>query len=84
MQLKYAKAVVIEKGGAFVYVVRPDSIVEKRFIETGPETDNRVIVERGLVRGEKIVTEGYHKLNHSMKVFPVMENENESNNGLEK
>lgn len=65
------KAVVIEKGGAFVYVVRPDSIVEKRFIETGPETGNKIIVERGLARGEKIVTEGYHKLSHSMKVNPV-------------
>lgn len=65
------KAVVTEKGGAFVYVVRPDSVVEKRFIETGPETGNKVIVERGLAAGEKIVTEGYHKLTHSMKVNPV-------------
>lgn len=65
------KAVVTEKGGAFVYVVRPDSVVEKRFIETGPETGNKVIVERGLAVGEKIVTEGYHKLTHSMKVNPV-------------
>lgn len=66
------KALVIEKGGTFVYVVRPDSIVEKRFIEIGPETGNDVIVERGLVRGERIVTEGYHKLQHSMKVSPVV------------
>ena len=65
------KALVIEKGGVYVYVVRPDSVVEKRFIEIGPETGNSVIVERGLVPGEKIVTEGYHKLSHSMKVNPV-------------
>ena len=68
-----AKAVVVEKGGAFVYVVRPDSVVEKRFIETGPENGNRVLVERGLARGERIVTEGYHKLSHAMKVIPVAE-----------
>ena len=68
-----AKAIAIEKGGAFVFVVRPDSIVEKRFIETGPEVGNNVIVERGLVRGERIVTEGYHKLTHKMKVNPVPE-----------
>ncbi|MBD5415950.1 MAG: efflux RND transporter periplasmic adaptor subunit [Bacteroides sp.] len=65
------KAVVIEKGGAYVYVVLPDNAVEKRFIETGPEVDNKVIVERGLNRGERIVTEGYHKLKHGMKVKPV-------------
>ena len=28
-----SKALEIEKGGAYVYVVRPDSIVERRFIE---------------------------------------------------
>lgn len=69
-----AKALVIEKGGTFVYVVRPDSIVEKRYIETGPETGNNVIVERGLARGERIVSEGGHKLQHSMKVSPVTAN----------
>lgn len=66
------KALVIEKGGAYVYVVRPDSIVERRFIETGPEVDNNVIVERGLAVGENIVVEGFHKLSHGMKVDPVM------------
>lgn len=65
------KSLVIEKGGAYVYVVRPDSVVEKRFIETGPEIGNNTIVERGLAKGEKIVVEGYHKLSHSMKVNPV-------------
>ncbi len=65
------KSLVIEKGGAYIYVVRPDSVVEKRFIETGPEIGNSTIVERGLAKGEKIVVEGYHKLTHSMKVNPV-------------
>lgn len=65
------KSIVVEKGGAFVYVVRPDSIVERRFIEIGPETGNETIVERGLVKGERIVAEGYHKLSHGMKVNPV-------------
>lgn len=66
-----AKALDIEKGGAYVYVVRPDSVVERRFVETGPEVDNSMIVERGLAAGEWIVTEGYHKLHHGMKVAPV-------------
>ena len=66
-----SKAVVIEKGGAYIFVVRPDSIVEKRFIETGPEIGQNIVVERGLVSGEDIVVEGYHKLQHGMKVEPV-------------
>lgn len=65
-----SRALVIEKGGAFVYVVKPDSIVEKRFIETGPEIPNAVIVERGINPGENIVVEGYHKLSPGMKVSP--------------
>lgn len=65
-----SKALVIEKGGAYIFVVKPDSIVEKRFVETGPETGNNIIVERGLAGGEDIVVEGYHKLKHGMKVDP--------------
>ena len=48
--------------------MRRDSTVEKRFIELGPEFNNNVVVERGLVAGENIVTEGYHKLVPGMKV----------------
>ena len=62
------KAVVVESGGAFIYVVRPDGIVEKRFVELGPEVRNNTVVERGIVAGEQIVVEGYHKLTHGMKV----------------
>lgn len=65
------KAIVIEKGGAYIFVVRPDSIVEKRFVETGPEIGNNTVIERGLVSGEEIVVEGYHKLRHGMKVEPL-------------
>lgn len=66
------KAVVIESGGAFIYVVRPDSVVEKRFVELGPELKNNTVVERGLVETEQIVVEGYHKLSHGMKVEPIV------------
>ena len=66
-----SKAIEIEKGGAYVYIVRPDSVVERRFIETGPEIGNDIIVERGLAVGEDLVVEGYHKLHHGMKVRPV-------------
>jgi len=65
------KALVIEKGGAYVYVVRPNNKVEKRFIELGPEIGNDVVVERGLATGERVVVEGYHKLTPGMEVRVV-------------
>ena len=73
------KALIIEKGGAYVFVVRRDSIVEKRFVETGPETGNIFIVDRGLASYENFVVEGYHKLTHGMKVEPVAPREEEAN-----
>lgn len=66
------KALEIEKGGAYIYVVRPDSVVERRYVETGPEFSNSIIIERGLVQGESIVTEGMHKLKPGEKVNPVI------------
>ena len=66
------KALVIEKGGAYVYACRPDSVVEKRFIELGPEIGNNVVVERGLGPDEMIIVEGFHKLSHGVKVAPVI------------
>lgn len=62
------KSVDIEKGGAYIFVLRSDATVERRFIEIGPEINNNVVVERGLSTGEFIVTEGYHKLNPGDKV----------------
>ena len=62
------KALIIEKGGAYVFIMRRDSTVERRFIELGPEFGNNVVVERGVSKGEYIVTEGYHKLTPGMKV----------------
>lgn len=69
------KAITIEKGGAFIYVVRRDSVAEKRFLQTGPELENTVVVDRGLNAGEWIVTEGMHKLIPGIKVIPVEAND---------
>lgn len=62
------KALIIEKGGAYIYVMRKDSTAEKRFIELGPEFGNNTVVERGLTPGENIVVEGYHKLSPGIKM----------------
>lgn len=72
-----SKALVIEKGGAYVFVLRRDSIVEKRFVELGPEVRNKTVIERGLGADEMIIVEGYHKLSHGMRVDPVENQEYE-------
>ncbi|WP_165042035.1 efflux RND transporter periplasmic adaptor subunit [Dysgonomonas sp. ZJ709] len=72
------KAIIIEKGGAFIFVIRPDSIAEKRYIETGPEQNNKIVVTRGLSANENIVVEGYQKLTHGQLVIPRTRNEEEA------
>lgn len=66
-----AKAITIEKSGTFIFVVKRDGTVEKRFIQTGPEVGNVTVVERGLRANEVIVVEGQHKLSHGNKVEAV-------------
>ena len=65
------KTITIEKSGTFIFVVKRDGTVEKRFIQTGPEVGNATVVERGLRANEVIVVEGQHKLSHGNKVEAV-------------
>lgn len=65
------KALEIEKGGSYVYVVRPDNIVERRFVETGPEFDNNTVIERGLGADEFIIVDGYNKVKNGMQVNAI-------------
>lgn len=65
------KAITIEKSGSFIFVVKADSTVEKRFIQTGPEVENMTVVERGLKPNEIIVVEGQHKLSHGNRVEAI-------------
>lgn len=65
------KVITVEKGGAYIFVMGKDGRVERRFVETGPEVDNNIVVERGLAPGEKIVVEGMQKLSHGAKATSV-------------
>lgn len=78
------KAISIEKGGAHIFVIRPDNIVEKRYVETGPEHDNKIVVIRGLSPNEHIVVEGYQKLTHGQKVISRSTKEEAKIEALEK
>lgn len=65
------KSIIIEKGGEFVFVMRQDSTVEKRYIQTSVELATNTVVSRGLNANEKIVTEGHHKLQAGLKILPT-------------
>ncbi len=62
------KALIQEKGASYIYVMRRDSVVERRYIEVSAEFGNNMVVERGLVPGEMVVTEGVNKLSPGVKV----------------
>jgi len=72
------KALSIESGGGFIYIIRKDGIAEKRYVQTGPEIGNNVVVERGLGENELVVTEGYHKLTPGVKVHAIDANDEEA------
>ena len=49
-------------NGNFVYVAKPDQTVEVRRVQTLPSGRDRLIVEKGLSPGEKVVTDGQLRL----------------------
>lgn len=55
--------------GAFVYVVNKEGVIEKREVKTGTELPNfDIIVTDGLKVGEKVVIEGFQKIQPNMTV----------------
>ncbi|MET0937146.1 MAG: efflux RND transporter periplasmic adaptor subunit [Luteibacter sp.] len=45
-------------SGTFVFVVKQDLTVEQRSVSTGATTADRVVIDKGLQGGERVVTEG--------------------------
>jgi membrane fusion protein, multidrug efflux system len=45
-------------SGTFVFVVKADQTVEQRNVTTGATTAARVVIDKGLAEGERVVTEG--------------------------
>ncbi len=65
------KAEMIEQGGAYVFVLRPDSTAERRFIEPGGRYGSLIIVNQGVAAGEQVIVEGMHKVQHGELVEVV-------------
>jgi membrane fusion protein, multidrug efflux system len=63
-------AEVVQRGPneLYVYVVRPDSTVERRRVTVGPIQDGVAVIEKGLDVGDEVVLDGQFKLKSGMKV----------------
>ncbi len=66
------RAVQRDMLGAFVYVVGPDDIVQKREVKTGSELSNfDIVILGGLKAGERVVIEGFQKIQPNIPVTPT-------------
>jgi membrane fusion protein (multidrug efflux system) len=67
------RAVQRDMLGAFVYVVGPDNVVQKREIKTGAELSNfDIVVLDGLKIGERVIIEGFQKIQPNISVSPTI------------
>lgn len=66
-----SEAVQNGQQGQFVYVVKPDNHAELRMVTLGRSFGSSFVVEKGLVPGETVVTDGQLRLFPNAEVRPV-------------
>lgn len=66
-----SEAVFVEGGQAFVYLVKPDSVVTRAAVQLGSRLAGVVEVTAGLDGGQDVVKAGHQKLYDGAKVMPV-------------
>jgi membrane fusion protein, multidrug efflux system len=68
-----APAEAIQRGpqGAFVYVVKPDKVVQMRRVQLGPSEAGTVAVRAGVADGEALVVDGAEKVQDGARVEPT-------------
>ncbi|HEX7329917.1 MAG TPA: efflux RND transporter periplasmic adaptor subunit, partial [Pyrinomonadaceae bacterium] len=53
-----ATAPQMSAAGSYVYVIKPDSTAEQRTVSLGQRQGDLIVVEKGVVAGEKVVVNG--------------------------
>lgn len=61
------EAVQVGQMGNFVFVAKADQMAELRPVTTGVESDHKVVIEKGLKAGERVVTSGLLRLQNGAK-----------------
>jgi len=54
--------------GDFVWVVKPDQTAAYRSVVVGQVFGGRTLIDRGLVKGERVVVEGYYRLENGSRI----------------
>ena len=69
-----APAEAIQRGpqGAYVYVVKPDKVVQMRRVQLGPTEGATVAVRSGLTDAESLVVDGTEKVAEGARVEPTV------------
>jgi multidrug efflux system membrane fusion protein len=62
------QAVQASQTGDYVFIVKPDSTVEKRTVVAGISRDNVTVLESGVKSGDTVVTDGHLRLTTGAKV----------------
>jgi len=63
-----AAAVMAGANGSYVYVIGPDSKVNRATVEVAARHGDVAVISKGLSGGEKIVTDGQYRLANGMRV----------------
>ena len=63
-------AIAVRHGprGDFVWVARPDDTALFRPVVVGQIFDGRALIDRGVARAERVVTDGYYRLENGVRV----------------
>jgi len=69
-----APAEAIQRGpqGAYVYVVKPDKVVQMRRVQLGPTEGAVVSVRTGVADSEALVVDGAEKVQDGARVEPTV------------
>jgi RND family efflux transporter MFP subunit len=67
------KVISSQQGVKYVFVVKPDSTLERRTVETGTMFEGQRIVKSGLKDGEKVVSTRLQLIQPGMPVKPIPE-----------
>lgn len=63
-----SQAVQAGQKGRYIFVVKPDLTTEQRPVIVGSELDGESVIEKGILPGEKVVTDGQLRLYPGAKV----------------
>ena len=66
-----AEAVQAGQQGQYVYVVKADETVEPRIVSVGRTVERKVIINKGVTPGERVVTDGQLMLFPGAHIFEV-------------